>query len=113
MHPMSPGDNLKLLKQKTEARLREIAGRTSGVLGLSVLDLTSGEQFGINENNLFPQASAIKIPVLMEVYKQAGQGKFNLTDLRRIDKQDKTPGSGILCELGEGTVQMIFTICAC
>jgi beta-lactamase class A len=103
---MSPGDNLKLLQQKTEARLREIAGRTRGVLGLSVLDLTNREQFGINEHNLFPQASAIKIPVLMEVYKQAGQGKFRLSDARRIERQDKTPGSGVLSELGDGTVQM-------
>ncbi len=103
---MPPGDNLELLHQKTEVRLREIAGRTRGVLGLSVLDVTSREQFNINENCLFPQASAIKIPILMEVYKQAGAGRFNLTDLRRIEKQDKTPGSGILSELGDGTVQM-------
>lgn len=103
---MSPGNNLILLRQKTETRLHEIAGRTRGVLGLSVLDLTNREQFGINEHNLFPQASAIKIPILMEVYKQAGQGKFNLADMRRIEKPDKTPGSGILSELGDGTVQM-------
>jgi beta-lactamase class A len=103
---MSPGDNLKLFHQKTDARLREIAGRTRGVLGLSIIDLTTREQFGINEHNLFPQASAIKIPILMEVYKQAGQGKFKLTDLRCVEKQDKTPGSGVLSELGDGTVQM-------
>lgn len=103
---MSPEDNLKLLQQKTESRLRDVAGRTRGVLGLSVLDLNNRDQFGINEHNLFPQASAIKIPILMEVYKQSGQGKFKLTDLRRIEKQDKTPGSGVLSELGDGTVQM-------
>ena len=103
---MSPGDNLKLFHQKTDARLREIAGRTRGVLGLSVIDLINHEQFDINEHNLFPQASAIKIPILMEVYKQAGQGKFKITDLRRIEKEDKTPGSGILSEMNNGTVQM-------
>jgi beta-lactamase class A len=103
---MTSDTNLTLLLTKTAARLAEIAGRTSGVLGLSVLDLTTREQFGVNEHCLFPQASAIKIPVLMEVYKQAGEGNFKLTDLRRIQKQDKTGGSGILTELGDGTVQM-------
>jgi beta-lactamase class A len=103
---MTQGDNLTLLREKTEAHLREIAGRTRGVLGLSVVDLTSGERFGFNQDNLFPQASAIKIPVLMEVYKQAGEGKFSLSDARRIKKTDMTPGSGILSELGDGTVQM-------
>ena len=103
---MSPGHNLKLIQQKTEAHLREIAGRSRGALGLFALDLISREQFAINEHNVFPQASAIKIPVLMEVYKQAGEGKFKLTDTRRVEKHDKTPGSGILSELGDGTVQM-------
>ncbi len=103
---MTSADNLKLLKAKTEAQLRDLAGRSSGVTGLAVLDLTNGEQFGVNENCLFPQASAIKIPVLMEVYKQAARGTFKLTDTRRIEKQDKTTGSGVLAFLGDGTVQM-------
>lgn len=103
---MHQGNNLPLLQEKTEARLREIAAGTRGVMGLSVTDLTSGARFGFNEEQLFPQASAIKIPVLMEVYKQAGEGKFKLTDTRRIAKGDMTPGSGILSELGDGTVQM-------
>lgn len=103
---MTPDNNLKLLQIKTAARLAEIANRTSGILGLSVLDLTTREQFGVNEHCLFPQASAIKIPVLMEVYKQAGEEKFKLTDVRRIENQAKTGGSGILTELGDGTVQM-------
>jgi beta-lactamase class A len=103
---MTQGDNLTLLQEKTEARLREIAGRANGVMGLWVVDLTSRTQFGFNENNIFPQASAIKVPVLMEVYKQAGEGKFKLSDTRRIQKADMTPGSGILCELGDGTVQL-------
>ncbi|MDB6023533.1 MAG: Beta-lactamase [Pedosphaera sp.] len=103
---MSPGDNLRLIRQKTEARLREIVRRTRGALGLMVLDLTSDEQFAFNEHCVFPQASAIKIPILMEVYKQAGEGRLKLTDSHRIEKHDKTPGSGVLCELGDGTVQM-------
>lgn len=106
------GDNSILLKEKTEARLREIAGQTRGVLGYSVVDLTSGGRFSLNENQVFPQASAIKIPVLMEVYKQAGEGKFKFSDKRRIAKSDMTPGSGILCELGDGSVELnIHDLC--
>jgi beta-lactamase class A len=104
---MSPAtDSQKLIRQKTEARLQDIAGRTRGALAFMALDLATGEQFALNEKTIFPQASAIKIPVLMEVYKQANEGKFKLTDTRRVEKADKTPGSGILSELGDGTVQM-------
>jgi beta-lactamase class A len=105
---MTQGDHQILLREKTEARLREIAARTHGVVGLAVVDLTDGNRFSFNEDKIFPQASAIKIPVLMEVYKQAGEGKFNLSDTRRIKKSDMTGGSGILCELGDGTVQLSF-----
>ncbi len=103
---MRQGENLILLQEKTETRLREIGNRSQGVIGWSVVDLTSGVRFGHNEDNVFPQASAIKISVLMEVYKQAGEGKFKLSDTRQIKKTDMTGGSGILCELGDGTVQL-------
>jgi beta-lactamase class A len=42
----------------------------------------------------------------MEVYKQAGEGKFSLRDTRRIAKAEMTSGSGILSELGDGTAKM-------
>lgn len=98
--------NLKIIHDKTEARLVEIASRSRGALGFCALDLTTGEQFALNENAVYPQASAIKIAILMEVYKQAGEGKFKLTDTRRIQKTDKTSGSGVLIELGDGTVEL-------
>jgi beta-lactamase class A len=109
---MIHSENSELVHAKTEAHLREILDRTRGAMGLSALDLTSGKKIGINDHLVFPQASAIKIPILMEVYKQATEGRFKLTDSRRIEKQDKTGGSGVLLELGDGTVQMsIHDLC--
>ena len=109
---MTAGSNLKLTREKTESRLREIAAQSRGALGFAVVDLIGNEQFGLNQNSLFPQASAIKIPVLMEVYRQASLGKFSLKDSRRIQRSDMTPGSGILAELGDGTVQMsLYDLC--
>ncbi len=102
----------KLLREKTQARLCEIAAAAPGVFGLCVLDPATGESFGVNEHQVFPQASAIKIPILMEVYKQAHAGKFKLGDARAIEKTDKTGGSGILFELGDGTVRLsIHDLC--
>lgn len=105
-------DNLNVLHEKTQAQLEQITAHTQGAMGLVALDLTSGERFAINENVVFPQASAIKIAILMEVYKQAEAGKFKLTDTRRVEKQDKTGGSGVLVQLGDGTVQLsIYDLC--
>ena len=60
------------------------------------IDLTSGETIGINSDGVFTQASAIKIPILMEVYKQAHEKKFALTDIKPLLPANTVAGSGIL-----------------
>jgi beta-lactamase class A len=100
-----PG-NLQVLHEKTDARLREVVARSRGVMGLVALDPATGERFAINDTLVFPQASAIKVAILMEVFKQAHEGKFKLSDVRRIQKADKTEGSGVLIDLGDGTVEL-------
>ncbi len=92
----SQPENLQLLRTKTETRLQEIAASVRGAMGLAVIDLKSGERFGVNENMLFPQGSAIKIPILMEVFKQAQAGKFKLSELRPVGKNYQIGGSGVL-----------------
>jgi beta-lactamase class A len=104
-------DSLKLIHQKTETRLRDIATGTRGALGFFALDPATGEQFALNEHTVFPQASAIKIPILMEVYKQANEGRFKLSDNRRIEKTDKTPGSGVLWELSDAVQMSLHDLC--
>lgn len=99
-------ENWQSVHEKTETRLREIAGGVRGAMGVVALDLTSGERFAVNENLVFPQGSAIKIPILMEVYKQAAAGKFKLSDLRWLNKTDQVGGSGVLFELGDHTSQL-------
>jgi len=99
-------ENWQIVRTKTEARLQEITSSVAGTMGLTAIDLTSGERFGINENLLFPQGSAIKIPILMEVYKQAQAGKFKLTDLRPVGKSFQVGGSGALQFLGDNTSQL-------
>ena len=92
-----------IVRAKTEAQLQEIVKGVKGVMGLVAVDLTTGERFGLNENLVFPQASAIKIPILMEVYKQAAEGEFKLSDSLPVTKQQQVGGSGVLKELGNGT----------
>ncbi len=92
--------------RKTQARLEEIAAGVPGVMGIVVEDLAGEHRFAVNEDREFAQASAIKIPILIEVLKQAHEGKFKLTDPHRVTKDYQVPGSGVLSELGDGTTQM-------
>jgi len=86
----------EILKQKTEKDLQTIMATSPSLSGLMAVDLNSGESLGINENVVFTQASAIKIPLLMEVYKQAHEKKFDLSDIRPILPSNIVGGSGIL-----------------
>ena len=86
----------EILKQKTENDLKEIINSSSSLTGLMAIDLTSGETIGVNSDIIFTQASAIKIPILMEVYKQAHEKKFALTDIKPLLPSNTVAGSGIL-----------------
>lgn len=47
---------------------------------LAFKDLQTGEEILINEHKLFHAASTMKTPVMIEVFKQAKEGKFSLED---------------------------------
>lgn len=85
-----------ILKQKTEKQLQDIADVSPFLTGVAAVDLTTGDGFAINQEIVFAQASAIKIPILMEVYKQVQEKKFALTDMRPLLPGNTVGGSGIL-----------------
>jgi beta-lactamase class A len=99
-------ENLKIVREKTEAQLQEVIRGVRGAIGFTAFDLVRGEKFSANENLIFPQASAIKIPIAMEVFKQAREGKLKLTDMLWVEKKHQVAGSGILFELGDKSSQM-------
>ncbi|CUU10546.1 beta-lactamase class A [Candidatus Kryptobacter tengchongensis] len=103
---ISQPENLEVLHRKTFEKIKFIADTSNGVIGVAVKNLVTGETFLINENFLFPQGSAIKIPILIEVLKQASEGKFKLTDKIKIEKKYQVGGSGVLKEFGDGLSEL-------
>src|SRR5262249_22781303 len=85
----------EVLWQKLQDQIRAVNQQLDGVMGLAVKDLTSGEEFFINPDEIMPQASSIKIAVLANLYLQAQQGKLKLTDEYIVRKEDMVPGSDI------------------
>jgi beta-lactamase class A len=80
----------------------EVEQQLDGVLGVAILDLNSGQQLLIRPDEVFPQASSIKIAVLAELYHQAQQsahgvsGKATLKDRYVVRAADIVPDSSIL-----------------
>src|SRR5580704_2236780 len=88
--------------------IAEVEQRLDGVMGVAVLDLNSGQNLLIRPDEVFPQASSIKIAVLAELYHQAQQsthgvsGKAALTDRYVLRAADVVPDSSILGGLTPG-----------
>ncbi len=96
----------QVLWQKLEARIGDIDHNLDGVMGVAILDLTSGQKFLLHADDVFPQASSIKIAVLAELYHQAQQGKLKLTDLCTMQQSDLVPDSDIMGGLTPGITRI-------
>jgi len=96
----------KVLWQKLESRIRDVDQHLDGVMGVAIEDLTTGNQFFLHENEVFAQASSIKIAVLAELYRQAQQGKLQLTDLYTVQTSDLVADSEIMGGLTPGVTRL-------
>jgi beta-lactamase class A len=96
----------KILWQKLEAKIGQIDEGLDGVMGLAIEDLTTGDHYYLNEDEVFAQASSIKITVLADLYLQAQQGKLKLTDLYTVQSSDLVPDSDIMNGLTPGVTRI-------
>ena len=98
----APDARVELLWDHLRATVAEIGQHLDGVLGVAILDLTSGERLLVHADEVFPQASSIKIAVLAELYHQAEQsaqgtaGKARLTDSYVVRSEDLVADSDIM-----------------
>ena len=96
----------KVLWQKLEGSITEIDQHLDGVMGVAIEDLTNGDHFFLDEDEVFAQASSIKITVLANLYLQAQQGKLKLTDLYTVQQSDLVPDSDIMNGLTPGITRI-------
>jgi len=76
------------------------------VMGVAVIDLVDGHKYLLHANDVYPQASSIKICVLAELYRQAQQGKLKLTDMYTVNAADLVQDSDIMGGLTPGVTQI-------
>lgn len=66
--------------EKLKKNILEELGKQQGEFAVAFKDLSSGKELMINERENFHAASTMKVPVMIEVFKQVKQGKFKMTD---------------------------------
>jgi beta-lactamase class A len=70
--------------------------------GIYVKVLDTGEEIAINADKQMDTMSTIKIPLMIEAFRQIEAGKLSLTDRVELTESMKRPGTGILRSLDAG-----------
>ena len=96
------------LHAQLETELTRTAERLNGVMGYAIKNLASGETFLRLPDTVFPQASSIKLTILLELMRQAQEGKLSLEEKHTLRRIEMTVGDTepILTMLGDGTVTL-------
>jgi beta-lactamase class A len=101
-----PAEKQTVLWMKLEKSILDIDRNLDGVMGVAIVDLTDGHKYLLHANDVYPQASSIKICVLAELYRQAQQGKLKLTELYTVNAADLVQDSDIMGGLTPGVTQI-------
>jgi beta-lactamase class A len=79
-------------------RLLSLVEAHRGQVAVIVKHLDRGSGFAHRENEPQRTASLIKLPVMIETYRQAAEGKVDLDQQVTLRKEDQVEGSGILTQ---------------
>ena len=82
--------------------IQDFTAHTGGVVGVAAKHLETGKRVSHNADTVFFTASTLKVPLLVELYRQVDAGIIDVN--QRIDLTDalRVPGSGVLKELASG-----------
>ena len=101
--PFDPDGMAALRLHALAPRLERLAASTDGLVAVSVGDLTSGNAIAVNGGRNVPAASTIKIPVMVEVFRQIEAGRFTLSRTVTLQDGDRDYGYGALCDAPWGS----------
>jgi beta-lactamase class A len=85
-----------------EAKLDGIAAEAGGTVAVAAHHLPSGDRIARRAEELFPSASVIKVPILVELFARVTAGSEDLQARVTLQEDDKVEGSGVLRELHAG-----------
>jgi len=75
-----------------------------GTYGVYVYRLEDDQEYGLRQNEIFPAASLMKLPVILTLYQEAETGRIDLGTEYKLLEKDKRGGAGILQSRPAGEV---------
>ncbi|GAC1546528.1 MAG: hypothetical protein NVS3B16_17350 [Vulcanimicrobiaceae bacterium] len=92
---------------RLQVQLAGVSLHAPGHVGIAIEDLATGMTSGINASESLPAASTIKIPVMVEVFKQMEAGSLGLNTIVHLQSRDKDYGWGDLADARLGTARSV------
>jgi len=96
-----------------EAGIQRVTRSLNATWGIYIKCLETGEEIAVNADQPMDTMSVIKIPLMVEAFRQIEAGKFALTDRVSLTEAAKRPGTGIIRMFDPGvqlTVKDLLTL---
>lgn len=87
---------------RLEYRLRSEISLFKGTAGIVIKDMETGWKFAHNENERFPSASMVKIPIMASCYLAISEGRLSPDHAVKLKASDRMTGSGVLKLMSPG-----------
>ncbi len=98
---------------RLQANIDRITKSVNAKWGIYMKCLETGEEIAINADDQMDTMSVIKIPLMVEAFRQIEAGKFALTDRVTLADPAKRPGTGVIRSLDAGanlTIKDLLTL---
>lgn len=82
-----------------QEKIMEIIQSVDGTMGVYIEDFAQTKRFVYNEEMVFPSASLIKVPILVELFLRNFRGEFSMDDVLTISNDDIVGGAGVIQHL--------------
>ena len=99
------------MDQLYKEKIQKIMESQQGHVGFYYKDLTTGEEFGYQENDQYKAASVIKLPIFMCVAKWIAEGKASWDDRIKVTHESKVPICGALTLFSDEPMVDLKTLC--
>lgn len=93
-------------------KIMEIIQQLDGTMGVYISDFAGKKQFTYNTAEVFPSASLIKVPILVELFLRNFKQEFSLDDVIELTNDDIVGGAGVIQHLSarEYTIRDLATL---
>ncbi len=85
-----------------QKQLEAVAAKHEGKVALYAKNLKTGQTVAIDAEVPVKTASVIKLPLMVEAFRQVKAGKIKLSDPIELTKDNQVPGSGVLAFMQPG-----------